>query len=182
MRPGPAFLSALLILIFAGCATTATPPGASSRPPAPREPAWVSLERTPNGAGAAVGPVYIVTLFEDGKVIYEGHAAVKRKGTFSRTIPREHAAEIFSTIETINLWERPRRYDVERIERGGDSVIVRRASDEVPWDILRARSHGRMIRIDGLFFAPHDILALKQLIERRVDLAAWLGEPAGESK
>lgn len=172
-----ASLTALAILLaLASCATPATAPSSSARPT--HEPAWISFERTRTDSGAAPGPVYTVTLFEDGKVIFEGYTQVKNKGTFSRAVPREQAALIFAEMETINLWDRPRRYDVERANRGGDEVIVRSASTEVSWDILRARRVGRMIRIDGLFFAPSDILRLKENFERTVGLADFIGPPA----
>lgn len=177
-------------LALAACGGPSAPPvlgGSSSadRSPAanetqarrPQNVSWISLERTRTASGAAAGPVYVVTLFNDGRVIFEGHASVKAKGTFSKTIPVRDAALVFADIDAINLWERPHRYDVERAERNGDSIILRTASTEVPWDILRARDRGRTIRIDGLFFAPHDILALKTLVEKTVGLTDWVGEP-----
>lgn len=192
MRTPPLILFASLaalvaLLALTACETTSTSPTPSPTSPSaaaasPRrpthEPGWISFERTRTDSGAAPGPVYTVTLFEDGKVIFEGYAQVKSKGTFSRTIPREQAALIFAEMETINLWDRPRRYDVERANRGGDEVIVRSASTEVSWDILRARRVGRMIRIDGLFFAPSEILRLKENFERTVGLAAFIGPPS----
>lgn len=188
MRHGRAFFSVLLLLTaaLAGCAsapdTAATGASATrtSPPPRPRssqEPAWISLERTRTDSGAAPGPVYVVTVFEDGKVIFEGHASVKSKGTFTKNIPPATAAALLSELETLNLWERERRYDVERVNRAGDSVIVRTASSEVPWDIIRARNRSRILRIDGLFFAPSDILRFKEHVEQAVGLAAWIGEP-----
>ena len=56
-------------------------------------------------------------------------------------------------------------------------ILLAAASTEVPWDILRAHNRGRSIRIDGLFFAPHEIMDLKNLVEKTVDLAEWIGEP-----
>lgn len=171
-RPG-AFAIAIAIAFALGSLLALTACGTT----APREPGFVSLERTTNAAGAAAGPVYIVTLFTDGRVIFEGNAAVKSKGTFSKTIPMDAADAVFARIDAINLWDRERRYDVERAEAGGDSIIVRTASTEVPWDILRARNRGRSIRIDGLFFAPHEIMDLKNFVEKTVGLAEWIGEP-----
>lgn len=186
-----AAVAGLVLLAFAACESTstapapsssatkptATPLGTSPRPRATQEPAWISFERTRTDSGAAPGPVYVVTLYDDGKVIFEGHAQVKRKGTFSRSLPRDAASRLFAQIETMNLWDRPRRYDVERANRGGDEIIVRSASTEVPWDIVRAKRQGRLLRIDGLFFAPADLLAFKQDFEQTVGLAEFIGEP-----
>jgi hypothetical protein len=179
------FIGLVLLLLASGCETTptsrstpaATAPLGTASSRAPREPNSLSLERTPNAAGVPVGPVYVVTLFEDGTAIFEGHANVRSQGTFKKTIPREQAAQLFAQVELLNLWNRERRYDVERSESGGDSRIVRTASTEVPWDILRIRMQGRTLRIDGLFFAPHDLLEFKAKIERAVGLAEWIGAP-----
>lgn len=177
MKLFPLATALVAALLLASCGTPGAT-GNTATKSAPREPNWISLERTPNAAGVPVGPVYVVTLFEDGRVIFEGHAAVAHQGTHSKTIPRVQARAVFTRFETLNLWDRERRYDVERANRGGDSVIVRTASEEVPWDILRARVHGRLLRIDGLFFAPHDILDFKAFIEKTVGLTDWIGQPA----
>ena len=153
--------------------------GCESRPgnvgTAANEPAWISLERTTGGA--VVSPVYRVTLFEDGRVLFEGVTSVKSKGSFTKTISRAAAAEVFNRIEQVQLWERARRYDTESAMSGRDSVIVKQASTEAAWDIIRAKARNRSVRIDGLFYAPHDLIDLKKLIEKNVGLAEWIGEP-----
>ena len=104
------------------------------------------------------------------------YAAVKNKATLARVIPPEKAAAIFRELDTVNLWERAPRYDTESMTRTGfDRVLVNSAPPSgAPWDILTARSRGRFKRIDGLFFAPHELLELKQHIEQAVGLADWV--------
>jgi hypothetical protein len=160
------------VALSGGCATA---PKAN----ATAAPAYVSLERVT--AGRVVGPAYVLTLYEDGRVLFEGHASVKSKGTFTKRIPPAEAARIFAELETANIWEREPRYDVERADQGGDSRILRVAPTEAPWDNLIARSRGRFKRIDGLFFAPRVLLDLKAHIEEAVGLAEWIGQP-GEWK
>jgi hypothetical protein len=164
-------VAALMLLAFASCESTSVP----GTPPKVREPAWISLERT-RGTAPESGPVYRVTLYEDGSVLFEGAASVKSKGTFSKQIPGAKAAAIFAMMDGINLWQMLTHYDEERSDGGTDSRILRVASRDVPWDILTARSLGRFKRIDGLFYAPHDLRHLKTHIEEAVGLAQWIGE------
>jgi hypothetical protein len=161
---------ACLLLVLAACESRPMSTGTADN-----EPAWISLERTTGGS--VVSPVYRVTLFEDGRVLFEGVASVKSKGSFTKTIPREAAAEVFHRIEQVQLWERQRRYDTESANSGGDSVIVKQASTEAAWDIIRAKARNRSVRIDGLFFAPQELVELKKLVERNVGLAEWVGAP-----
>jgi hypothetical protein len=158
--------------LLAGCETTPKTSAAAA-------PAYVSLERVT--AGQVVGPAYVVTLYEDGGVLFEGHASVKSKGTFTKRIPPAEAARIFAELEAANIWEREPRYDVERGGQAGDSRILRVAPTEAAWDNLIARRRGRFKRIDGLFFAPSVLLDLKTHIEKAVGLAEWIGQP-GEWK
>lgn len=167
-----------LLLLLAGCASGTEGPSGPGRSASERMPSWISLERTPSGSGEATSPVYVVTLFEDGRVLFEGHRLVKSKGTFTRTIPREEAERVFRRMHTIRLWDRQPRYDEERAMQGGDEVIVRTASTETSWDILRASDRGRTVRIDGLFFAPRELIDFKEMVEKVVGLAAWVGEPS----
>jgi len=169
----PALGAVLALALSSGCETPKTTATASAAP------GFISLERIT--AGRVVGPAYLVTLFEDGRVLFEGHASVKSKGSFSKRIPVAEAARIFAEMEGINLWERDPRYDVERGGQGGDSRILRTAPTEAAWDNIIARHRGRFKRIDGLFFAPQALLELKAHIEEAVGLAEWVGQP-GEWK
>jgi hypothetical protein len=161
-------------LALAGCEHTATPASGNARgkTSAPAAPGWVALERTSGNRPEA--PSYVVTLFDDGRVMFEARANVKTRGTFSKRVPAERAAAVFTRMEAIELWQRQPRYDEQRGARGGDDVILAVASRDDPWDILTARCHGQFKRIDGLFYAPSDLLDLKQLIEDTVGLAELL--------
>src|SRR5687768_13133935 len=94
-------IGAIVIALPGGCETT---PKAGA--PA-TTPGFVSLERVTGGK--VVGPAYRVTLYEDGRVLFEGHASVKSKGTFTKRMPVAEAARIFAEMEGINLWEREPR-------------------------------------------------------------------------
>lgn len=166
----PLPLIACLALGLAGCGTASSPAGAGGGQPA-RAPDWVSLERTSGGRTN-----YLVTLFTDGHVLFEGLTSVKAQGTFSKTISHAQAAAIFAQIDQLQLELRPKRYDTETAQRGNDSVIVKTASTDQPWDTLRLKRHGQSVRIDGLFFAPQDIADLRKNIEESIGLAEWIGE------
>jgi hypothetical protein len=169
-RTEPLSFLACLALALAGCGTASTPtPSAGSQNA--RVPDWVSLERTAGGR-----TVYLVTLFTDGHVLFEGLTSVKYQGTFSKTIPQAKAAAIFAEIDRLQLERRPRRYDTETAQQGNDSVIVKTASTDQPWDTIRVKRHGQSVRIDGLFYAPSDITDLKKNIEESTGLAQWVGE------
>ena len=161
---------ACLALGLGGCGTASAPPAAAGRHPA-QAPDWVSLERTSGGRTN-----YLVTLFTDGHVLFEGLTSVKAQGTFSKTISRAKAADIFAQIDQLQLERRPRRYDTDTAQRGNDTVIVKTAPVDQPWDTLRVKRHGQSMRIDGLFFAPHDITDLKKNIEEAIGLAEWIGD------
>lgn len=164
-------LFTLLATLFWGCETPGgrASPGATSGG-APRLPAWASLERTEEGRS-----LYVVTLFEDGRAMFEGAVGGRRR-TLTKPVDAGQAARVFQMVEAIDLWNRQPRYDVEHARQGNDSVVVRTASPDEPWDILRVQRQGRTKRIDGLFFAPRDILELKSLIEETVGLKDWLAQ------
>jgi hypothetical protein len=173
LRPRLVALLAAILLGFAGCETA--PSSATSSSDRGDPPGWVALERTPGNLPEA--PAYVVTLFEDGKVLFEGATGVPRKGTATKRIPADHAARVFARLEEIDLWALAPRYDYERANRGMDSVIVAVAPQGAPSDILTAQRRHRFKRIDGLFFAPRELLDFKKLLEETVGLAEWLASP-----
>lgn len=167
-RPKLRWLVPLLFAaFFAGCATSGSP---SAKPGAP---SYIALERT--AGRLAEAPVYLVTLYSDGGVLFEGRANVRSKGTFTKRIPPESAAALFTQLDAIDFWNRWPRYDEDRTKRGNDDVIVAVASPDVPWDILSARHRGRFKRIDGLFYAPRELTDFKRRFEEVVGLADWIG-------
>jgi hypothetical protein len=166
------------VLAFAGCESAATGPGAKARAGGEgggtHVPAWVALERSGNN-----GLIYRVTLFEGGAVLFEGAGNSRRPGSVSRHIPPESASAIFRQLELVDFWEREPRYDIERTNRGGDSLITRTAPEDAIWDAIVAQRASRTKRIDGLFFAPQELLDLKKSLEQTVGLAAWLSGGGG---
>jgi hypothetical protein len=157
---------AVILTLVSGCESA--PRGAAS-------PNWVSVQRT--GGGLSISPIYVVTLFADGRVLFEGQSWGKSNGSFTRTIPREQAAKIFTQLEAVDFWNRAPRYDTESATQGDNSVIVKLAPSDTPWTILTARSNGRFKRIDGLFYAPHELIDLKKEIEKVTRIDEWIGEP-----
>ena len=164
-----------LAAVVFGATAAALLGGCETTPGRPRMPSTISLEHV-NG-GRAVGPVYVVTLYDDGRVLFEGHASVKSKGTFTKHIPPEEARRIFGEAETANIWERESRYD---IERGGENEnqIVRIAPTDAASDNLILSTPGRTKRIDALFYPPRVLQDLKTHIEQAVGLAEWVGPPS----
>ena len=163
----------LALAILAACTAPAPSSSSSTAKSSPsRQPGWVSLERTEGGTS-----IYLVTLFEDGRAVFEGLVDGRRR-TLTKTVPRERVAAVFSKLESVDFWNRAARYDVERAMQGGDQVIVRTASNDAPWEILRAQRQSRLKRIDGLFFAPSELIELKTLIEETTGLAEWLAGSA----
>ena len=165
-------------LVLAGCESA--PAGAAVRADgvsggsSTHAPAWVALERSGNS-----GLIYRVTLFEGGAVLFEGSASSRRPGSVSRHIPPEKAAAIFRQLEIVDFWEREPRYDIERTNRGADSLITRTAPEDALWDTIIAQRSSRTKRIDGLFFAPQELIDLKKTIEDTVGLATWLSGGGG---
>jgi hypothetical protein len=170
MSPG---LVAAFVVLALGCETNSPPAQASS-------PGWVALQRTPGTDPSA--PRYTVTLYENGKVLFEGQSGVKWTGAATKTISATQAARIFRELDAIDFWNRQPRYDVERADRGVESVITKVASPDTSWDIISARHRGRFKRIDGLFFAPFQLLQLKALIENSVGLSDWVDLPTTTGK
>src|SRR6266542_4911076 len=102
-----ATLTAALLIAGCGSAPAAGPAPKPAAATARRMPAWVSLERTEGGQSLS-----LVTLFEDGRVVFEGVAGDRRR-TLAKNIPREQAGKVFAMLETIDFWHRAARYDVE---------------------------------------------------------------------
>jgi hypothetical protein len=174
------FRSTLLALValLAACENAPAPSSSSSRHAAASQaPGSISLERT---AGLLPeGPRYVVTLFQDGLVVFEGYADVPHKGTQTKHIAPDRARALFTRLDAINFWERNPRYTEERATTGADDKILRVAPEGAPMDIMTARYQGRFKRIDGLFFAPTELLDFKRAIEETVGLDDWLGVIAG---
>lgn len=170
----PLRLGILGALLFAlcGCETTAPTP-AATRPATPTgtrvRPAWVSLERS---GGSSL--LYRVTLYADGAVLFEGAPNSARPGSMGKHIPPAAAAAIFRQLELVSFWEFEPRYDAQRTPQGNDFVITASAPLDAPWDAIIAQNVSRVKRIDGLFYAPRELLDLKAAIEQAVGLAAWL--------
>lgn len=165
------FLGALLLLL-AGC-ESAPAPRATAKTGAAHasDPAlsWVALERS-GGSGL----LYRVTLYIDGSVLFEGARNSVHPGSSWKHLSPASADRVFRQIELANFWDRYPRYDVERSQRGGDSIITATAPPDALWDGIVAQHRGRSKRIDGLFFAPRELLELKTFIEETVGLADWL--------
>lgn len=132
-------------------------------------PAWIALERS-GGSGL----LYRVTLYNDGAVLFEGARNSPRPGSSSKHIPPAAATQVFRQLEAVRFWERAPRYDVERTQHGADSIITASAPLDAPWDAIIAQNTNRMKRVDGLFFAPRELLEFKSTIELTVGLADWL--------
>ena len=121
----------------------------------------ITLERT---ACHGVCPVYEVTIYGDGTVIYEGKEFVKTEGRKEITIGEEKIRQLVSEFEKIDYFSL------------NDSYVEITITD-APYAITSITINGKTKTIEhyhGDFGAPEKLKELENRIDEIINTAQWI--------
>jgi Domain of unknown function (DUF6438) len=125
----------------------------------------VSLERT---ACFGTCPVYQLTVYGDGRVVYDGQAFVAVRGKRTAQISPEQVQKLVQAIEAANFFSLADRYTVDATDLPGawTSVTLNGQSKRV-W---RYGSSGDL----GIDNAPKALTELEQAIDTIANAQQWI--------
>jgi len=129
----------------------------------------VTLER---GPCYGTCPVYKLTLYDSGKVIFEGKDHVRTKGTQTAAIGKERVAELVAEFEKLGYFSFKDRYTADRVT-------------DMPAAATSVRAGGRVKRIEhyhGDSSAPKILTALENEIDAAASSNRWIGGGAQSSR
>ena len=145
----------LLLLPTAGCAAKA---GASSND---LDDVVITLERT---ACFGFCPVYTLTIYGDGTVIYDGEEFVTVKDRVEATITKEKIKQLVLEFEAIDYYSLDDNY-IERTITDAQTVVTSITIDGK----TKAIEH-----YHGDFNAPENLTALENKIDEIVNSNQWI--------
>ena len=132
-------------------------------------PISISLERT-ICYGAC--PSYVVTLFADGRVTYEGRNFVKTKGAHWKTIPTAKLTPLFAKLEAIHFWEFKDHYHFVENADGSIQLVT-----DQPTYTVTVKTQGKTKRVVDYYGAPKALRELEVLIDTTAGVEEWIGKP-----
>jgi hypothetical protein len=110
-------------------------------------------------------PVYHLSIYGNGKVVYEGRYYVRVEGTRTTYIQKSKVRELVAAFEKVKFYE----FDDQYLLGGSDLPSVLVSID------LEGKS--KTIDIDGAeMIAPEEIADLIRQIEETVNVARWVGK------
>ena len=122
----------------------------------------VTLER---GPCYGTCPVYKLTLYDSGKVVFEGKDHVRTKGTRTATIGKERVAELVAEFEKAGYFSFKDRYTAYHIT-------------DMPTAVTSVQAGRRVKRIEhyhGDSSAPKILSALENKIDAAAGSNRWIG-------
>lgn len=159
-----------LVISLAGCAS---PPSSEARPGV----AFIALERS--GCFGSC-PSYVLTVFEDGVVRFEGRDFVKRRGIFLSRAPSSAVHALFAKVEAIGFWDMPNDFSGTReVVRDGQTVLELAPTDH-PSRFVTVEMGGRKKTIRDYWNAPASLRDLEKSIDRVGDAEKWVGRSTAE--
>jgi hypothetical protein len=137
------------------------------------KPLSVSLERT---LCYGTCPSYVVTLFADGRVTFEGREYVKAKGAHSRRIPATKLAPLYAKIEAIHFWDLQDSYRFVKRPDGAVEMVT-----DLPTYFVTVKTATKSKRVQDYHGSPKELRELEELIDTIAGVDEWIGKP-GERK
>lgn len=124
--------------------------------------AVITLERTPCFGTC---PVYTVTIFEDGTVIYEGNRFVSVTGKQTGEIPPETVAAMLTAFKDVGYFDWNEAYDLQDVS-DLPTVIT---------SVMSADVTHRIAHYTGDHTAPLALSFLEQWIDEMTNTPLWTG-------
>jgi len=144
-----------VVVISAGCGKPSIPDDIND--------AVITLERGPC-FGAC--PVYRLTVYGDGRVIYEGIRFVKIEGTRTTTVSEEKVRQLvgeFYAVDYFSLNDEYTHADATDMPSATTSITIGGKTKTV-------------IHYHGDFSAPDELTALEDKIDEIVSTRQWVGQ------
>lgn len=116
-----------------------------------KESLFLSMERTPCFGKC---PNYKITIFNTGRVIYEGFNFVEKKGKFETQLTSVQLKEIKSQMKIINIYSMKDKYD---------SNIT-----DIPSCLIYINDNGKKKKIYDRYGAPDKLREFEKLIDYHV--------------
>ena len=129
----------------------------------------VTLER---GPCYGTCPVYKLTLYDSGKVVFEGKDHVRTRGTQTAAIGRERVAELVAEFEKLGYFSFKDRYTARHIT-------------DMPTAVTSVQAGRKVKRIEhyhGDSSAPKILTALENEIDAAAGSNRWIGGGAQSSR
>ena len=123
----------------------------------------ITLERT---ACFGTCPDYRLSIYGDGKVVYEGHVYVRVEGTRTTYISKSKVRELVAEFERINFFGFENHYAFGAFDLPSIIVTIDIDGKSKAVDVYGAGDPG----------APEEINNLIRKIEETVNVARWVGE------
>ena len=143
----------------------ALPGGAAGR----ENPVSISLERT-ICYGAC--PSYVLTVFADGRITYEGRHFVKVRGSHWKTIPTAKLAPLFAKLDAVHFWKFKDSYYVVVNPDGSIEAVT-----DQPTYTVTVKTGGQTKRVVDYYGAPKALRELEDLIDTTAGVEEWIGKP-----
>lgn len=119
----------------------------------------ISLERT---GCYGTCPSYQLTVYGDGKVVYNGINHVKKKGLRRSRISQNQVMELVTEIKDIDYFSLRDSYDAPIEDKS--SVITSATID------------GQTKKVVDLYSAPKELIELENNIDKITDSSKWVGK------
>ena len=119
----------------------------------------ITLERT---RCFGTCPVYRLTIYGDGKVVYQGEDFVKVKGTQTAHMVREKVEGLVNEFDKVRFFSLQDRYT--------GSVT------DLPTTITSITIHGKTKTVRNYFGAPKELIALEEKIDETTHSKQWVGD------
>lgn len=139
--------------------------------PTPTERDSIAMTRGPC-FGAC--PMYTVTVYGDGRVVFRGDRFVAQTGEHTRTIDRAQAAALFATADSIGYFDLPAAITPANQEACGASWTDMPSADLTIW---WGGLHHEVAHYHGCPKAPESLTAFENRIDAVAGTAEWIGRP-----
>lgn len=148
------YLVAILLLLVAGCSSTMTAPLNTSD-------AVITLERT---ACFGACPVYSITIYGNGTVIYHGESFVNVTGVATRQIAPEKVHALVAEFYRINYFSLKDQYSSD--------------VTDMPSQITSITIAGSSKRVENYVSGPQVLFQLEDKIDETAGSADWTKRPS----
>ncbi|SRR5258707_2611540 len=143
-------VSAITILVYLFNYYDATPP----------QDVIITVERT---MCFGTCPDYRLSIYGNGKVVYEGHYYVRVEGTRTTYIPKRKVRELVAEFEKIGFYKFDDHYAIGVTDMPSVLITINLEGKSKTIDIYGGR-------------APEEIMKLISQIEEAVKVSRWVGE------
>lgn len=150
----------LLAVVLYSCA-----PRAEKKPMSPSD--FVRLERTPCFGSC---PVYIVTIFGDGRIAFEGHQYVTVTGTVSGHTAIDSVSLLFEQAEKIHFFDLQDSYESKKINDSLTEMVT-----DLPGRRITVSSVGNTKTVYDYYGGPPELQAFADAIDRIANTKRWVG-------